>query len=1754
MTEPVVKVRITGESSTLASAAQEGARSVDAVGESAARANARIATSVADAQSKIEQLARTGSDAADRLMRGYDAQAASLDRSGESLDEQVARLRAVVQVSAEAARSAGGVQESQRSLAERASASTDALSRQASTAQSNAAAQEGMRLRVEALNAAEARRAASAEASTSATKNEGDSLAKLLGQIDPVLAKLNQLDALEEQLKAARRSGAIGAEDYAVYSRKLTELRAAAVGAGEGMSHLTLNSAGARRELGVLIGEVARGNFAALEGSTITLANRTGLLSAAFTGTGAAITSVLGIAAGLIALYAASEARTDAFNRSLEATGNYAGSSDGQLRNLVSTIGAQTAAYDKADEAVLHLVSSGRLAGTSLEDAARGAVALAELTGESATKTAAEFEKLADDPVRAIVKLDETYHFLTTSVYDQIKALQDQGNEEAATSLAVRTAADVFEQRSQKVVENIGYIARAARNAKGFVTDLLDAISNIGKDATNADQLDALYGKRADIESQIADLQSGSGFGSLRPERWRLERAEQLKADLAGLDEQIGKLRDVGEQQARNDEDASRQNHLREEALAASVATDRLSLSLDKNAQKAQAIANLNARFSKMFEGNADGTNPRLAGVLRSDDGSFSGGLYDKQLAEINEKFTDKGAARKAAADQAAIGRVMSELNTEIERGLKLSAQLTDEYNGPLDAAANRYERQLETLGAAYEALQAKAAVSPAFAASSEYQAQMDALIEASEAAGVQFDAVTDKANAREKTILSNLATNTKYEQSLSKMTERERALAQAAKQAADYFRQHDEVFKKNSVSLQDYTAKAQAAASVTFALTQADDIVRDQQAELPYAKELTQLEKLKAAIELVGDKSKETFDPDRLKAYEEAQARVNQQVAGMKLEQAANAVAAGLTSLQSLADEGSESYARMKVAIDAANIAAAIGAIVNQGMGDPYTAFARIAAMAALMATFVGDLGAASGAGFKDVAGDRQKTQGTGTVLGDADAKSESIANATAITANATQELVGINRGMLVALQALQNALGAAGNQLARGAANVDFGVSLSGGDTAPIGSALGNAIIGFISGGKQKIVDEGIVIAGGYLGDMLQNVVVGAYQTIETDGGLFGSDKISEQVKDVSASFKKQFELVIGSIVDTVREGALALGVLPEDIEAAIARFKVEEIRISLKGLSAEDQQKELEAVFSSIFDGLAGEVVPFIAQFQRVGEGLGETLVRVATEVQVVQEGFKQLGIAVDETDPEKFAQLSDALIQASGGIDEFISGMRSFVQNFSSDAHQLDVSSAALTSAFAQVGLTVPSTRDRMWELMQSLDATTEQGQKQIATLLRLSDVANQYYDDLDSLGKTLGLTGMPEFKRQLIAVRDSAAALIQALQRAGATTQQLQQIQDAAVNRMKALIEELRSAARAEAFDLHLTNTGGSLDQVNAEIQELQGIASSAAGSVQGFGSAMTDAANRASDAINLLIGDKSPLNDLEKLEVARGGLIQGTVTQEQFLEIARRLFGSTKQYETEFAFAQRYPGRTNDSGGGGGSSASPGLTAEQSQRLSDLLEQQKQLQAADTLARYRDVAQQYAQLAQADRISFIDELKADNIDLQKFAEGLGLDGEEALKAYGENLQKQLDAQGEGTQSIVDAIYWLGDTLTGVTHPHGDDTTPVSDDGHSHGGPHDGTTIVPDDPRHSTHELPPSTNAGAAVDFKQVNASTADTAATMKDVRTLIAALVNTSSEGNAQLVSTLRDNVTITAEVRDALGRLNLDALIHERR
>ena len=474
-------------------------------------------------------------------------------------------------------------------------------------------------------------------------------------------------------------------------------------------------------------------------------------------------------------------------------------------------------------------------------------------------------------------------------------------------------------------------------------------------------------------------------------------------------------------------------------------------------------------------------------------------------------------------------------------------------------------------------------------------------------------------------------------------------------------------------------------------------------------------------------------------------------------------------------AEEGSQTYRALAVAIEVANAAAAIGAILNQAQGDPYSAWVRMASMAAVVAAMGFNIANISGGGGSDPERTRQEDQGTGSVLGDAEEKTESILRASEITADATSELVGINRGMLNALQNLETGLGGASVQLARDAGNADFGEMPKGWDTraigeisgaaaggfagwvvgaiigGPLGAALGTILGGFIGkfaggilgkllGGSSKVLDEGIRIVGGYLNDLSSEVMVQAWQQLKVKKSIFHSSNIQDRFEDMDDEVSTQFALVFKSIGDTVREAALALGIPLDVIEQRIAAFQIATMDISLMDLTAEEQREELLAVFGQIFDDLAADVVPFIEQFQLVGEGLGETLVRVATSVQVFREAINAFGFTIDTTDPELFAQIAVGIIEMTGGVENFIALFTTFFDKFASEEQKLEFVTSQLTRAFESVGLEIPPTRDGMIELMMSLDATTESGQRQIAMLLEIAGVADEYYSLVEDAEK------------------------------------------------------------------------------------------------------------------------------------------------------------------------------------------------------------------------------------------------------------------------------------------------------------------------------------------------------------------------------------------------------------------------------
>src|SRR5690606_7077881 len=191
------------------------------------------------------------------------------------------------------------------------------------------------------------------------------------------------------------------------------------------------------------------------------------------------------------------------------------------------------------------------------------------------------------------------------------------------------------------------------------------------------------------------------------------------------------------------------------------------------------------------------------------------------------------------------------------------------------------------------------------------------------------------------------------------------------------------------------------AIADSTEALHDASEAAR-QLEEILSRYDLIGFHSLVAELRNVKQKLKDATSVEDVERLQRAFVNLRQE----GLEHIAGSAQLAIRSMQSMVEEGSSAYRAMEIAHSALNVVMAIGAVLNQGKGDPYTALSRVPAMAAAVAqlgvTITGSFGGASGAA------EQRANQGTGSVLGDADAKSESIARATEITANATRELVG--------------------------------------------------------------------------------------------------------------------------------------------------------------------------------------------------------------------------------------------------------------------------------------------------------------------------------------------------------------------------------------------------------------------------------------------------------------------------------------------------------------------------------------------------------------------------------------------------------------------------------------------------------------------------------------------------------------------------------------------------------------------------
>lgn len=403
-----------------------------------------------------------------------------------------------------------------------------------------------------------------------------------------------------------------------------------------------------------------------------------------------------------------------------------------------------------------------------------------------------------------------------------------------------------------------------------------------------------------------------------------------------------------------------------------------------------------------------------------------------------------------------------------------------------------------------------------------------------------------------------------------------------------------------------------------------------------------------------------------------------------------------------------------------------------------PY-AFPVVAAMVATMAA-LGASGGGGGVPQVSVSERRQREQGAGSVLGDAEAKSESIANSLEIVASNTNRELEYSNSMLRALQSIDNQIGAVAAAIARsfGAGGMldTSKLGLGTTSTGPSGlMKLFNPLSALLPGlfGTTKsttLQDQGVQFGSGSLDAILNGGLTGsAYQQVSTNTkkkffGITYSDKTknSTSTTALDADFLRQTELLIGSLRDGVLAAAGTLGV--EGAAATLAAFQVNLGKLSFKDMTGSEIQTALEGIFGKLADDMAGAVMPGLKDLQNVGEGLFETLSRVARQYQVIDITLSTIGKTFGTVGVSSL-EARERLVDLFGSLDEFVDQTSYYAENFLTEAERLSPINAAVTAELARLGLTGVKTRDQFKAVVQGLDLSTAAGAELYAALMALA---------------------------------------------------------------------------------------------------------------------------------------------------------------------------------------------------------------------------------------------------------------------------------------------------------------------------------------------------------------------------------------------------------------------------------------------
>ena len=552
-----------------------------------------------------------------------------------------------------------------------------------------------------------------------------------------------------------------------------------------------------------------------------------------------------------------------------------------------------------------------------------------------------------------------------------------------------------------------------------------------------------------------------------------------------------------------------------------------------------------------------------------------------------------------------------------------------------------------------------------------------------------------------------------------------------------------------------------------------------------------------------------------------------------------------------------------------------AVEAVVNAIRSLPFPL--NIAA-GAVTAGVIASLGIAIGGAFGG--GGAKPTpanDGTGTVFGDSAAKSESIAKAIDHLREVDTLTMRYSAAMLASLKSIEANIGGLTNLIIRtngmeaSAAGIQTGTKLTGllgtansmltgisnfassktgsligagigmAVAGPIGAAIGflgakllgglgkvlGSIVNALFGTKTSIVGQGIYGGAQSVGSIMSGGFDASYYSdikkTKKFLGISTGSSYSTQYTAADAELERQFSLIFEGFYSAISAAAGPLGMSLGEVQSRLSGFVVNIGKIDLKGLTGAEIQEKLTAVFGAAADNLARTAVPGLEQFQKVGEGYFETLVRVASSIEAVTGTLSLLGTSVEGLSLSAKMNLFDLF----GSAGDMASAAGEYFALYYTKAEQTSAQTAQMGRVFDSLGLALPQSIAGFRSLVEAQDLTTASGQAAYAALIQLAPAfADLVGAAQDAASAAAILDERLSLERQMLELQGDTAAL-RALELA-----QIDMSNKALQEQVWALEDQQKAADDAANAAEQLRNAWAQItDGLIAEIKRIRGVMS-----------------------------------------------------------------------------------------------------------------------------------------------------------------------------------------------------------------------------------------------------------------------------------------------------------------------------------